>query len=128
MRHIIGAIMPFMPGIGIGIIIGMPMPIIGFMPIMGFIMPIMFIMGFMPIMFIMGFIPIMFIMGFIIPFIIPCGMAFIIGFIPMLWFIALIMMVTSYGALRSAQCNHPRPLASFGGFLRLHGGVSAAVH
>ena len=102
MRHIIGAIMPFMPFmpiIGIGIIIGMPMPIIGFMPIMGFII------GFiMPIMFIMGFMPIMFIMGFIIPFIIPCGIAFIIGFIPMLWFIAfIILMATSYVVARSAQ-------------------------
>lgn len=107
--HIIGMfIMPmgFMPIIGI--IIGMPMPIIGF--IMPFIIGIMFIIGFiMPpiigIMFIIGFMPIM---GFIpiIPFI-PFGIELIIG-IPMLAFIgiAFIMMTASYGALRSAQGCH----------------------
>lgn len=116
--HIIG----IMPMPIIGIIIGMPfimLPIIGIMlpPIIG----IMFIIGFIPIigiMFIMGFMPII---GFII------GIEFIIG-IPMFELfvgIAFIMLVAaSYGAPRSAQVCARCALASLDAFLRASRGVS----
>src|SRR5687767_11434181 len=88
MLHIIGIM--FMPMPIIGIIIGMP-PIMGFIPIiMGFI-----IIGFIPI---IGFIAIMF------------GIMFVIG-IPMFGLvigIAFIMMTASYLPTRSAQYVEPR--------------------
>src|SRR3569832_810308 len=100
--------MPSLPiSMVIFLIIGMPMPIIGFMPIIGIIIvmpmpiPIMFIIGFMTIMFIMGFMPIMPIMGFMPIIGIMC--CCIIG----IWFIgiAFIMMRASFGPPGMAQAN-----------------------